>query len=196
MYITMHKSYDDEIWKRIPGFQFYDISNYGRIRSIHVKNSKDEDVIDGNWRLIKARLKKYVQEYEVTLKKTTKYIHCTVHIMVLEAFVGPRPFGYEAKFIDGNKRNYILSNLKWAPKKDAKKVKESQRILIKRDPKYRLKGKILAQTYSKRINERDVHNIKFLLKYGGLSNEFIAQMTSKDVSQIIKIRERFEKGLI
>lgn len=38
-----------------------------------------------------------------------------LHILVLEAFVGPRPPKYEARFIDGNKSNCAVANLEWVP---------------------------------------------------------------------------------
>lgn len=36
-----------------------------------------------------------------------------VHRIVLEAFVGPRPDGYECRHLDGNPFNNALSNLQW-----------------------------------------------------------------------------------
>lgn len=41
-----------------------------------------------------------------------------VHNLILEAFVGPKPKSwYECRHLDGNKRNNILSNLKWGTPK-------------------------------------------------------------------------------
>lgn len=37
----------------------------------------------------------------------------SVHVAVLEAFVGPRPEGTEGRHLDGNKANNHLSNLAW-----------------------------------------------------------------------------------
>ena len=36
-----------------------------------------------------------------------------VHVLVLEAFVGPRPAGYDACHDNGNKRDNRLTNLRW-----------------------------------------------------------------------------------
>jgi hypothetical protein len=36
-----------------------------------------------------------------------------VHILVLEAFVGPRPDGMVCRHLDGNPQNNRLSNLRW-----------------------------------------------------------------------------------
>lgn len=36
-----------------------------------------------------------------------------VHALVLEAFVGPRPEGLQARHLDGNKANNAITNLRW-----------------------------------------------------------------------------------
>lgn len=47
-------------------------------------------------------------------KRTTR----NIHVLVLRAFVGPRPGrNFEANHKDGNKRNPVLSNLEWSTKK-------------------------------------------------------------------------------
>lgn len=42
----------------------------------------------------------------------------TVHRMVLETFVGPRPFGLQARHLDGNTANPRLDNLCWGTKRE------------------------------------------------------------------------------
>lgn len=48
----------------------------------------------------------------------------SIHKLVLEAFVGPRPEGMEACHKDGNRTNNALSNLRWATHKENEKDKE------------------------------------------------------------------------
>ena len=43
-----------------------------------------------------------------------------VHRLVLEAFVGPRPGGYECRHIDGDKENNRLDNITWGTSKENK----------------------------------------------------------------------------
>lgn len=52
--------------------------------------------------------------------------HASVHPLVLEAFVGPRPPGMEACHADGNKTNNALSNLRW----DTKRANELDAIRL------------------------------------------------------------------
>ena len=49
----------------------------------------------------------------VYLYGRNKYITKTVHSLMLEAFVCPRPNGMEACHNDGNKDNNFLFNLRW-----------------------------------------------------------------------------------
>ncbi len=42
----------------------------------------------------------------------------SVHVMVLETFVGPRPLGFQAEHLDGNRLNPRLENLRWATKSE------------------------------------------------------------------------------
>lgn len=56
----------------------------------------------------------------VPLRDSKKYL---VHRLVLEAFIGPCPPGYEASHEDGNPTNNDLSNLRWRPKGDNCKLK-------------------------------------------------------------------------
>jgi hypothetical protein len=41
-----------------------------------------------------------------------------VHHLVLEAFVGPRPAGRQAAHGDGDKANNVVTNLRWATRKE------------------------------------------------------------------------------
>lgn len=43
---------------------------------------------------------------------------CRTHVVVLEAFVGPRPSGHEALHLDANRANASLSNLKWGTRSE------------------------------------------------------------------------------
>jgi len=112
-----------EIWKPIKDFTNYEISDLGRVRScarssIHsprpvFKILKDHQTGDSDYR-------------GITLRKDNKAFHFRVHHLVLEAFVGPRPLGYETNYKDGIKRNNEADNLEWTT--HAKNMAHAARI--------------------------------------------------------------------
>ena len=93
---------DTEIWKTVVGYQDYEVSNYGRIRSNKY----------GKIRIIKTPKNKYGYP-RVNFCNDGK-IHCkAVHRIVLETFIGECPSGMECSHLDGDMSNNKLSNLKW-----------------------------------------------------------------------------------
>jgi hypothetical protein len=54
----------------------------------------------------------------VTLQVPRRNTKCYVHHLVLEAFVGPRGDGEEARHLDGHRDNAALSNLSWGTAKE------------------------------------------------------------------------------
>ena len=80
---------DEEIWKPVVGFEgWYDVSNRGRIRRLY---NGGED----GWRILKPSINQTgTGYYQVSLSKNGKVQRNTlVHIVVAEAFNGPRPPG-------------------------------------------------------------------------------------------------------
>lgn len=84
-----------EIWKPCVGYTGYEVSNLGNVRS-------EKQILTPA-----AGSHGYLQ---VQLRRRNVR---TVHSLVLEAFVGPRPEGMEACHGDGNKLNVTLENLRW-----------------------------------------------------------------------------------
>lgn len=66
------------------------------------------------WRPLKLRLMgKRKKRFGVSLQRAGKSFNRYPHLLVLEAFVGPRPPGLEACHNDGNAFNNHPSNLRW-----------------------------------------------------------------------------------
>lgn len=88
----------EERWKPIPGYEgLYSISSLGRVR----------------------REARFQQSYSsggyprVNLSRDGKATAKSIHILVAEAFIGPRPEGLQINHKDGVKENSELSNLEY-----------------------------------------------------------------------------------
>ena len=104
---------DSTKWKSIEGFECYDVSNDGRVRSWKKRGCK-------SGRASFSRELKLVtqKDYHVVcltdcrgFKKSKK-----VHRLVLTAFIGPCPDGMECCHGDGNGVNNHVNNLRWGTK--------------------------------------------------------------------------------
>lgn len=100
----------EEVWKDVVGYEgYYQVSNQGRVKSIvsnKRKNRKDVEFILNQTRKKTGRL---TVNLCVNDKRNTQF----VHTLVLNAFVGPRPEGYECCHNDDDKNNNTLENLRW-----------------------------------------------------------------------------------
>ena len=102
-----------EEWRSVVGYEsFYEVSNVGRVRSL--------DRYDGCNRFRPGRLRATPIDgtstgYRyVSLCKNGIAKKLNVHVLVLEAFVGPRPSpAHEACHENGDRANATLKNLRW-----------------------------------------------------------------------------------
>jgi hypothetical protein len=102
-----------EIWKPVIGFDGnYEVSDLGRVRSLE-RITK----IPNGWRTFPSKVLKpifagtgyLVANLCVNGKKKQKHIHA----MVLDAFVGPSPYGNQACHKNGIRSDARLDNLRW-----------------------------------------------------------------------------------
>lgn len=88
------------IWKGIPGFLLYEVSNTGVVRNIKsLRELKQSETNEGY--------------FEVCLSRQPVNCYIRVHILVMLAFVGPRPIGLVINHLDGDKKNNHLENLEY-----------------------------------------------------------------------------------
>lgn len=100
-----------EEWRAVPGYEgFYEVSSLGRVRSLDRLHAPRVRQKQGRVLRLLARKKKYLA---VRLSKAGQIKMWNVHALVLMAFVGPRPSGYEGNHIDGNSLNNTAANLEW-----------------------------------------------------------------------------------
>lgn len=108
-----------ERWKAVVGFEgIYEVSNLGRVRSLERRIFISASArSQGYWRRQRARLLQPAPDdkgyQHLTLWKDHESRQTAVHVLVLEAFVGPRPVGSYGCHRNGNPRTNKLDNLYW-----------------------------------------------------------------------------------
>jgi hypothetical protein len=162
-----------ETWKDTKGFEGYQISNYGNVRSCRPINGigRLKDI----YRLIKLPVSKGY--YRIGLRKNGKQVKVFVHRLVLEAFAGPCPDGMEARHLDGDGKNNHISNLVWGTSVENRhdRIKHGTHNI----------GEDHGMTS---LTVKEVKQIKKLLKEGELYERQIGEMfeVSRDVVSKIK----------
>jgi hypothetical protein len=124
---------EKEEWKKIDGFEHYEVSSHGRVRSKarsmmrsnpRWKHAQGQEITVGG-RIIKGWIKKNVRPglkkkpyaVLVSLRENGKTYTLRLHRLVLGAFVGPCPKGKEGCHNDGNPLNNNIKNLRWDTRK-------------------------------------------------------------------------------
>jgi len=100
-----------EIWKTIPHFPHYEVSDTGRVRSFYKRGGGNKWMVDKDPQRVLSSAGKYPT---VRIKhEDGNYRLRRVHQLVLEAFVGPCPTDMEACHNDGVSTNNSLDNLRY-----------------------------------------------------------------------------------
>lgn len=109
------KELANEEWRVVPEFEGkYLVSNLGRIKTtINTRNG----ILDKP-QLKKITICKKTNYAVVSLSTKGKSYLRSVHRLVLETFVGPRPNNMEARHLDSIRCNPRLSNLEWGTTKE------------------------------------------------------------------------------
>lgn len=90
-----------ERWRRVPGWPDYAVSNLGQVKSFKGASTRilGGSVIDG-YRV-------------VALHAPGRRQFRSVHSLVAEAFIGPRPKGLDIRHLDGDRLNCSVGNLRY-----------------------------------------------------------------------------------
>jgi HNH endonuclease len=105
---------ESERWLPVRGFPGYDVSDWGRVRSYWVRGCRprigdNPSILQGSVAVSRSG----VPYIKVHLKQDDEFITFFVHVLVLEAFVSPRPVGMHGCHNDGYGANNRLDNLRW-----------------------------------------------------------------------------------
>ena len=94
-----------ELWKDIPEYELYQISNLGRVKNKRTGIIRKNIVSFGLYQTIKL------------CKNGKQHLHL-VHRLVAQTFI-PNPYNKpEINHIDGNKHNNCVSNLEWVTRQE------------------------------------------------------------------------------
>jgi hypothetical protein len=108
-----------EQWRPVPGYEGrYEVSDAGRIRSLPRPKTIAGRTHQMRGRVLKAFCDTTTRYLCVNLCDGAAARKCAVHVLVLEAFVGPRPEGMFGLHGDDNRQNPALSNLRWGTPAD------------------------------------------------------------------------------
>jgi len=116
---SQHNS-SKEIWKEVPGFPGYEVSNRGQVRSFKGRSpggykAAGWELKSSPQRILKQRINKGY--CKVALSIEGKLFNISTHRLVLLAFIGPCPPEMEACHNDGDRTNNHLCNLRWDTKR-------------------------------------------------------------------------------
>ena len=105
-----------EIWKKISGWERYEVSNYGRVRSLWIGGK------GGSYKrkkpIIKAQCLSVWGYPEVRLCQDSVSKKFRTHRLVAKAFIPNPSDRREVNHKDGNKENNIAYNLEWATRSE------------------------------------------------------------------------------
>jgi len=106
-----------EVWKPIKGYEFYEVSNLGRVKSLErfVKKKFGERIV----------VKKIIKQsedgagyYQVVIYRNNSKKTFRVHRLVADAFIENHDNKRCVNHKDGNKKNNFWKNLEWATHKE------------------------------------------------------------------------------
>jgi hypothetical protein len=101
------------MWKTIPTYPNYEVSDLGEVRRVGSAKLLRPSTLQGT--SVKGNRLPYQR---VNFKNKGKLKHVLVHRLVLEAFVGPCPEGFQCLHLDNNPKNNHLNNLRWGTPKE------------------------------------------------------------------------------
>jgi len=106
-----------EVWKPIPMLKkWYDVSSFGRIRkSLNKKYCRGNAWKPGH--ILKPGTYYTGYQYIIASFENIKRKHCSIHVLIANAFLGPCPKGKEVNHKDGIKSNNRPNNLEYMTRK-------------------------------------------------------------------------------
>lgn len=107
-----------EEWRPVVGYAgFYEVSNQGRVRSLpRTAARRVKGAVPVRGRILSTYRNKGYPAVKLTVGGTGR--RAQVHVLVCEAWHGPRPTGAECRHLDDNKLNVSPDNLQWGTRSE------------------------------------------------------------------------------
>lgn len=155
---------DKEIWKLIPGYSVYEVSNLGRVKRIAASQRSSIGFV------LKPVPGSKAGYLRVTLSEKGYRKAWDVHVLVMSAFEGPTPEGMEIRHIDGSPDNPRRDNLEFGThkrngedmirhgrtlkgvhNKGTSKATEEEVLAMRKDHAEGMSGNAIAEKYGRGV---------------------------------------------
>ncbi len=168
-----HFTPDVEIFKTIPNFPGYEVSNLGRVRSYWKQGQRCWFISDMPQRILYQKLSEGYPTVQLGSRNQFR-----VHVLVLSTFRGPCPPGMEGCHKDGDRTKSHLKNLKWGT------WRENFEDKVKHGRNHGPQGE---KCYSAKLTEEQVLQIRKLRSQGHFGTSLAKQfgVTSSTIYAII-----------
>ncbi len=174
-----------EVFRFVPGYEGYEVSDFGRVASHWGIGDRGKGAGSGAAAVLVRKRRVLAPALAssgyltVRLRRSTrKYATLSVHRLVILAFVGPCPEGMEVRHLDGDRRNNRLSNLAYGTRQVNALEKHEHGTMQCGDRHYLAK-----------FTEADVLEIRRLRATGMIYREIAARFDS-DAASVCAICKR------
>lgn len=154
-----------EIWRDIPQFENYQISNFGRVYSKHKGDIKALEVNKKGYQAIRP--------YKKNVRKTFR-----IHRLVAELFIDNPENKPQVNHIDGNKLNNHYSNLEWCTNRENAIHAAKNKLFV-----------VGSRSPNSKLNEDDVKRMRDLYDNHGYGSTKLAKLfgiNEKNAYNIVK----------
>jgi hypothetical protein len=100
-----------EEWRLVPGFDGYEVSSLGRVRSWRSTRYTGRRLRTPK---VLRPIVTPVGYHQISLRRDGRNFRTGIHRLVLLAWAGPCPPGYQGAHLDGCPENNVPANLQWA----------------------------------------------------------------------------------
>lgn len=170
----------EEIWKTIPGYEDYEISNYGRVKR---KCKTQEDILgrkcNYNEKILKPSNDKDGYLF-VSLRKDKKGKSFRVHRLVASAFVPNVNNHPQVNHKDENKANNMVDNLEWCDNKYNSNYGNRSRKISNKVSKFMIIQKDLQGNLIKVWDRNEIYDLTRKYNYQRIRDQIRKNLKPKE----------------